>query len=262
MVDAGSPDPRAAHEYIEFLRAQQHVRLQGTMATPTVPDVNCPCGSAEKFSNCHGRKDPIPLVPPAMPALGRGPVIRKLDLACGQTPREGFEGVDIWEGAQHRVNLMTYPWPFDDNSVAELHCSHFIEHIPMIHVDAFGAPIPYPEGMATGQDALLRFFDECYRILAPNGAMKVHWPALRSNRAFWDPTHRRFIPEETMLYLNRDWRAMNRLDHYKANCNFAVNVGHTFDKALGVRTPEIQREMIYHRWNHVVDLVADLVAMK
>src|SRR3990167_9114992 len=62
-------------------------------------------------------------------------LVIKLDLAAGQSPREGFEGVDYVETPQtkHHVNLLQFPWPWDSNSIDELHCSHFIEHIPMAY---------------------------------------------------------------------------------------------------------------------------------
>ena len=55
----------------------------------------------------------------------------KLDLGAGQSPREGFEGVDLnAPNPAHRVDLFSYPMPWEDSSVDELHCSHFIEHLP------------------------------------------------------------------------------------------------------------------------------------
>lgn len=237
-------------------------------------NVNCPCGSGKKFAECHGGNTPQQILAADatapthdvhhhygtnLPQLAKPLVTRKLDLACGQTPLDGFEGVDIFTGAKHVVDLMKYPWPFEDSSVAELHCSHFIEHIPAIHVNDDGSPA---HG-TTGRDALFRFFDECYRILVPGGKMRVQWPALRSNRAFQDPTHRRFIPEETIaLYLNADWRKLNHLDHYNVICHFAGNVGHTYDSNLNKRDPQVVREYLIHRWNHAVDFVGDLVSQK
>src|SRR5262249_40675026 len=81
------------------------------------------------------------------------PPTLKLDLACGQSCPDGYEGVDLpgtravmerklhnlrqnggaaaeieelakgAERLKHEVNLMTFPWPWKDNSVAELRCS-------------------------------------------------------------------------------------------------------------------------------------------
>ncbi len=132
--------------------------------------------------------------------LAKAPSHLKLDLACGQMPHEGFEGVDLWEGAKHRLDLFRCPWPWEDGSVEELHCSHFIEHIPMEEIEHNGRK----------KDRLFAFFDECYRILKPGGRMTVFCPNARSNRAFQDPTHRRFIVAETFLYLHKPWRVANK----------------------------------------------------
>lgn len=168
----------------------------------------------------------------------------KLDLACGQSPREGFEGVDLWDGATHGgIDLQDYPWPWASNSVDELHCSHYIEHIPMIEVEQGGRR----------KDALFAFFDECYRILKPDGVLTVICPCARSNRAFQDPTHRRFIVAETFGYLSREWRTANKLDHYAVECDFGTNVIHTMPAELGLLCAEAQARRFNESWNTIWD---------
>lgn len=186
------------------------------------------------------------------------PVMLKLDLGGGRNPREGYECVDLYEGAKHRLNILRYPWPFADNSVASLHCSHFIEHIYAGEVHDDGLPSLPGEG----QDALLRFFDECYRVLVPGGDMTVQVPCHRSDRAFWDPTHRRFITAQTFLYLNKEWRDSQGLGHYNVKCNFAGNTGSVFDAALAARHPEAQARLMNECWNTVIDWKTDLVSLK
>lgn len=189
--------------------------------------------------------------------MAAAPVTRKLDLACGQSPREGFEGVDIWQGAKHVVDLLRFPWPFEDNSVAELHCSHFCEHIPMINVDPSGSPVTHG-----GQDLFLRFMDECYRILVPGGWMRVIVPSGRSNRAFQDPTHRRFFVETSFAYLAADWRLANKLDHYVVGCDFGINVQTTVDSVLNAKAPDIAQREMQNYWNSTVDFHAIMQAIK
>jgi hypothetical protein len=183
----------------------------------------------------------------------------KLDLACGQSCREGFEGVDLWPGAKHVVNLMKFPWPWADRSVDELHCSHFVEHLPMIYVTPRGEFRAVPEG-PEDKDLFFAFFDECHRLLKPGGLMTVIVPALRSNRAFQDPTHRRFLPSEAFLYLNREWREANRLDHYGVSCDFVAATGPGGPQVdgnvpveEGLRAPEVQAARFHTLWNTVLD---------
>lgn len=174
----------------------------------------------------------------------------KLDLASGQTPREGFQSVDLYAPrVDHRVNLRSFPWPWADASVDELHTSHFVEHLPMCEVKQGGRR----------KDLLFAFFDECFRILKPGAAMTVIVPALKTVRAFMDPTHRRFIPQETFLYLNAEWRRVNKLDHYQVDCDFLVaNVLPTTQLEETLRSPEVQAKRFRECWDVALDLVATL----
>lgn len=222
-------------------------------------DVNCPCGSAKKFRDCHGGAMPQGLVPAPPPTitLAQPVITRKLDLAAGQSPAPGFEGVDIWPQSQHVVNLMEYPWPFDDNSVLELHCSHFIEHIPMIYVDERGREVPM--GTPGARDALFRFFDECHRILVPDGWMTVIVPNARSDRAFQDPTHRRFFTPANFLYFSKEWRTLNKLDHYAAESDWGVNCQPlSFLPEIQLLSAEAQSRRFTHEWNTVMDWICKM----
>jgi len=174
----------------------------------------------------------------------------KLDLACGKNKKFGFTGVDISSeaGADIVLDLLKFPWGWDDNEVEEIHCSHFIEHIGT--------------EMYEGQDLFFRFFDECWRILRPGGIMSVVCPNARSNRAFQDPTHRRFIVGETFFYLSKEWREMQRLEHYNVKCNFAINVGPIIAPEITLLHPDAQARRINECWNVVLDWSAKLTAVK
>lgn len=195
----------------------------------------------------------------------------KLDLASGQSPREGFEGVDIWDGAKHVVDLWKFPWPWEDNSVDELHCSHHIEHIPARTVeksdlrpqDAAAPSLFSPAALDfIGKDMFFAFFDECYRIMKHEAWMLVLCPCARNNRAFQDPTHRRFIVAETFLYLSEEWRKINKLDHYRVKCNFGVDIVPIVPMDLTLLHPEAQARRFNESWNTVIDWQAKLKALK
>jgi predicted SAM-dependent methyltransferase len=192
----------------------------------------------------------------------------KLDLACGQNIRAGFEGVDLpgVPGVHHEMNLARFPWKWADNSVGEINCSHFLEHLPMIYVDKHGNELPF--GDPTGKDLFFAFFDECYRILRPEGTMVIVVPSCRSSRAFQDPTHRRFFPSEAFVYLNEGMRKANKLDHYNVVCNFdvAVDPGIFQHKAeqlhLMARLPEVRDQILDERWNVIADWHVKLRSLK
>jgi hypothetical protein len=213
-------------------------------------------------------------------AIAKPPVTRRLDLASGQNVRQGYEGVDIWPGSAHVVDLQQYPWPFPDESVLELNCSHYIEHIPMEYV-AHGQPsdtcscgrpdarILHNEGgsycvscMRTAnrprKDSLFAFFDECYRILVPGGWMHIAVPAHRSDRAFQDPTHRRFITAQTFAYLSEQVRRDWKIDHYEVDCNFIGGCDPVVDASINLRAVEVAQRMIQRDWNTVIDWSAKI----
>lgn len=195
----------------------------------------------------------------------------KLDLACGQTPKEGFEGVDFYApGAKHKIDLLRFPWPWKDSSVDEIHCSHFIEHIPMAFVESVPldgngfcrteqSVVPQTDG---AKDLFFAFFDECWRILKKDATMLVICPNARNDRAFQDPTHRRFIVAQTFLYLHEPWRKANKLDHYNVRCNFEVNCDPVVPMELTLLHPEAQMRRFNESWNVILDWNVKLIARK
>lgn len=200
------------------------------------------------------KKAPLKLVE----AVSTKPI--KLDLGCGQNPKEGFEGVDLYgDKATHKVDLFKFPWPFKDNSISEIHASHLLEHVPAREVEfrdlmgGDGADDSY-----VGADMLFAFMDECWRIMKPDTWMTVIVPSGRSNRAFWDPTHRRFFMQETFLYFARAWRKQNGLDHYRVKCNFGLDVTHSMPNEEGLRSQDVQTERFKTLWNVTVDWMARL----
>jgi SAM-dependent methyltransferase len=147
----------------------------------------------------------------------------KLDLGSGRRPREDFQGVDIASlpGITRFDLTIGDKWPWPDDSVDELSSSHFIEHIAADYVNVF-KKLENGNVVMVQQDRLLFFFDEAFRVIKPGGLFHLAWPALQSTDAFRDPTHRRFIPLETLYYLSAESRAQMGLEHYEARCNWVV----------------------------------------
>ena len=185
------------------------------------------------------------------------PSLIKLDLGCGLNPREGFEGVDLYgDKAKHKVDLFKFPWPFVDNSVDEIACSHLLEHIPAREVEE--RDLSGDDKSYLGADMLFAFMDECWRIMKVGAWMNVVIPSGRSDRAFWDPTHRRFLMQVTFLYFAEGWRIINGLEHYRVSCNFGADVGHTQPQEEGLRAPEVQAERLRTLWNVTADWIAKM----
>jgi hypothetical protein len=180
--------------------------------------------------------------------------VLKLSLACGDNKPEGFKGVDIakTKSTDYVQDLLKFPWKqFADNSVDEIECSHFVEHIP--HGDGYNDPF-------------LQFFDEIHRILKPaefdpnnpniptKGFANITCPYYSSMRAWQDPTHQRAISEASFLYLNKQWRIDNKLDHYTVKCDFDFSYGY-------VMSPEWQnrsQEAVTFAMQHYINVVNDI----
>lgn len=188
-------------------------------------------------------------VPPST-TNGRAVAVKRLDIACGQNKQKGFKGIDIAGDADITHDLNETPWPIKASSVEEVFCSHYVEHIPH-----------WRPGW--DRDGWWRFFDELYRVMKPEGmAFFVH-PYVKSSRAFWDPTHVRFIHEQTWYYLSAEWRQMNGLDHYPVSCNFeVVNISASVPDDFASRNAEMQNFARAHYWDVIPDLQVHIKALK
>jgi len=183
----------------------------------------------------------------------------RLSLACGDAKPDGFKGVDIvkTESADYVFDLLSFPWTqIADNSVDEIECSNFVEHIP--HGDS-------------RNDLFFQFFDEIHRILKPaefnpdnpniplKGFARITCPYYSSMRASQDPTHNRAISEASFLYLNKQWRADNKLGHYPVACDFDFSYGYILSPEWQNRNQETQLFAIQHYINVVSDIQVQLV---
>lgn len=187
----------------------------------------------------------------------------KLDLACGQTPIEGFEGVDFYApNAKHKVDLFKFPFPWADNSVDELHCSHFVEHLPARDVEPRDLLNAKDAPRFVGKDFLFAFMDECWRVLKPGGKMRVIVPNCTSTRAFQDPTHRRFLTVNTFYYFSKEWREATKLNHYRVECNFGFSAAPLVSQDEALFSDEVRARRFNELWNVIHDWQADLIAHK
>ena len=165
---------------------------------------------------------------------------RRLDLACGNNKRAGFIGVDrSREETQADVahDLEVYPWPFPDSYADEVYCSHFIEHV----------------------SDLVAFINELWRILKPGSAATFVAPYYTSVWAIQDPTHKRFIAEQTFLYFDRDWREANRLSHYPIVSDFKIEkTERSVSPAFSGKTDDEIAYAAMHYWNVINEIAVTL----
>lgn len=199
----------------------------------------------------------------------------KVDLACGDNKHgEDWIGVDIAQTSavdiQHDLNH--YPWPFEDESVDEIHCSHYIEHIPhdsrvldlfrMIlrseNLDSLKDEISRYMDEDKPSEGLINFMNECYRILKPEGKISLIAPYYSSIRAYGDPTHQRFICDWTFYYYNKQWRELNKLEHYGIIADFDVKYDFHISEEMSLKSEEVRNEAFLRYWNTVDDIMVKL----
>lgn len=165
----------------------------------------------------------------------------RLDLACGQVCAEGFEGVEIeqLEGVKHVHDLTKFPWPFEDNSVDEVRCSHYLEHL---------------DG-----DEAMAFFSELHRILKPGAGAIMITPFGGHARAWQDFTHKREVWFESYFLLSREYREVNKLTHWKyailKDVDFDIRcLQNQLDPYWAMRSVETQQMAARHFFNVIPDL--------
>jgi predicted SAM-dependent methyltransferase len=158
----------------------------------------------------------------------------KLDIACGSKKQPGFTGVVIAPipGVDVVHDLEQFPWPFQDDSVDEVHCAHYIEHTT----------------------DLIRFIDELHRIMKPGATAKLIAPYYTSIRCWQDPTHKRAISENTFAYFHKPWRDTNGLDHYAIKSHFDLQYAYILEPYWAQQNEETRMFAIRHYWNVVSDI--------
>lgn len=173
---------------------------------------------------------------------------RRLDIACGQRKEKGWTGIDLSGDADIVHDLFRFPWPIASGSVREVRISHFVEHIPHYR----------PEWGAV--DGWWKFWDEVARITRKDAKVEVWHPYVMNGRAFWDPTHTRYIHETTWYYLDKNWRELQGLDHYDTRADFEVIVieGSGLAADISLKSHEAQAFARERYWNVIADLRVEL----
>ncbi|WP_287277626.1 MULTISPECIES: DUF6492 family protein [unclassified Okeania] len=98
-----------------------------------------------------------------------------LNLGCGARHLDGYINVDKFGDPDIRLDLETFPWPWKNNSVAEIEMSHVLEHL----------------GQQT--EIYLKIIQEIYRICKPGAKVHIKVPHHRHDNLLHDPTHVRPI---------------------------------------------------------------------
>jgi predicted SAM-dependent methyltransferase len=199
----------------------------------------------------------------------------KIDLACGVHKKPGYYGIDSESviGVDCVMDLQQYPWDIESDSVEDIHCSHYIEHIKHDNValdlaeivnksntfEEFKVNINNKEFLQAN-DGLVKFMNEVYRILKPGGKITIIAPFYASKRAFQDPTHQRFMTESSFNYFNKQWLGMVGMNQYELNikCDFDLNVSYLVTNEMTLKSEEIRQKAFENDWNVIDDVIVEM----
>jgi len=133
-------------------------------------------------------------------------VLKILDLGCGYNKyrskgKNEVIGLDIVElpGVNIIHDLNQTPYPFDDNYFHIIIANHVLEHVKNFFT----------------------MMGEIYRILKPNGILRIKVPHFSSINAYADPTHVRYFTLKTFKFLSEN----HKLSYYynkKRKINFKI----------------------------------------
>lgn len=144
----------------------------------------------------------------------------KLDIGCGGNKQPGgYVGIDVrpLDGVDIVHDLQKFPWPIPNESVSFAMCSHLIEHFPkggadpklvnLVQLLLDKKLISKSEsdeylGEVTTDSVMLRFFDEVWRIMKPDGQLVIACPYGGSRGFYQDPTHLSGIVPAMFAYLD------------------------------------------------------------
>ena len=162
----------------------------------------------------------------------------RIDIGCGKSCKEGFDGIDAMDFGQKYVHDVRTGLPFDDGSVEEVHCSHFIEHLT------------WPERVG--------FINELYRVMQVGAKCALILPHWASCRYYGDPTHKEPFSEFAFYYLSKDWRDANA-PHVGYVCDFEASWGYSLNPAITTRNMEYQQYATANFKEAIQDLHATLI---
>lgn len=170
----------------------------------------------------------------------------RLDLGCGPNKKAGFTGVDSinFPGVDVVCDLKK-KWPFRDDSVEEIHCSHCIEHFTAIE--------------------RCHVYNEMWRVMKKGAKATIIAPFCFSGRAYGDPTHQwPPISGFSFFYLLQSWRDGNAphsdAKHWPLGykCDFDATWGFSLHPAIQSRNQEYQQHAITFWVEAAQDIVGTL----
>lgn len=144
---------------------------------------------------------------------------QRINLGAGNDPTPGFVNVDMLDlpGIDVVHNLMDFPYPFEDESAAEIRAIDVLEHLD--HYTADRRP------------SVIAFIEECHRILKPGGELYIQTPGYDAEFMWQDVTHVRGFHPKSMDLFDPDTE-YGKTNGYYSKATFKVRVEQLPNKNL------------------------------
>ncbi len=150
----------------------------------------------------------------------------KLDIGCGENKNKGFIGIDYrpYKGVDIVHDVEQFPWPLPDECALIAVSSHLVEHLNPHAGDSRIAPLiklllkkelitPEEVSEYIGEiepgPRFIRFMDEVWRVLKPEGEFAMVYPYAGSPGFWQDPSHINGINEMTWWYFDPEEPHLN-----------------------------------------------------
>lgn len=105
--------------------------------------------------------------------------LRCIDLGCGKKKLPGYIGIDVrkFDEVEVVLDLEKDTLPFKDNSIDAMNCEQVLEHLEC--------------------KGLFHIIDECWRVLKPEGFIRITVPRFPCGVSVLHPDHKRFFMPDT-----------------------------------------------------------------
>jgi SAM-dependent methyltransferase len=169
----------------------------------------------------------------------------KLDIGCGKTIKEGFEGLDKIEFGQKYICDVRNGLPFEDNSIDEIYSRHFL-----IYLTNFGEKFER-----------VKFFNELYRVMKQDATASIFVPTWNSS-SYGNPEFQEPLYEGSLFYLRKKWREENSKETTIYTCDFDATWGYNLHPSVATRNMEYQQFAVSNYCNATVDVIINLKKVK
>lgn len=172
----------------------------------------------------------------------------KLDIGCGPNKiSPEYIGIDMYKmnGVDVVMDIGKDKFPYKDNTVDEIHCSHTLEHLTNLNE----------------KWERVHLFNELYRIMKKGARATFIIPHWCSQRYYGDPTHKEPFSEFALNYLVKEWReaqtphADKKWNKHGYNCDFDWTYGYNLRQDLLTRNQEYQMSAIQTQKEAAQDLI-------